>query len=329
MNTAMWHYLVDDQVQGPIPQEEMAALAQAGRIGPETMVWRPGFADWVEARACELESLFPAEMPPPVPQTAPPPPPMPGTAPPPPLTAGVPTGAAPARPPELMPLGPRALRFRWAAFGFLAMCVVSIGSLVLDLRFINDAFSGVYETEAEIMAAARAVESRGYAVTVFTVISFLVSALCLLMWTHRASRNLHEIDADGMTISPEWAVGWYFIPIAFLWKPFQAMRQIARASQDPQAPHRAVGAGPLGWWWFFWLAPVPVRAASRAYESMPDSMLTQASLTMMIQLGFVEVALDMLSCLLLMMIVKTATAAQDTRILPQWGAGEPPSSGRP
>lgn len=49
--------------------------------------------------------------------------------------------------------------------------------------------------------------------------------------------------------SPGWAVGWYFIPIASLWKPYVAMRDIVRAS--------TLDAGLPGWllpsWWTLWI----------------------------------------------------------------------------
>lgn len=49
--------------------------------------------------------------------------------------------------------------------------------------------------------------------------------------------------------TPGWAVGWYFIPIASLWKPYVAMRDIVRAS--------TLDAGLPGWllpfWWTLWI----------------------------------------------------------------------------
>jgi Domain of unknown function (DUF4328) len=49
--------------------------------------------------------------------------------------------------------------------------------------------------------------------------------------------------------TPGWAVGWYFIPIASLWKPYVAMRDIVRAS--------TLESGLPGWllpfWWTLWI----------------------------------------------------------------------------
>jgi hypothetical protein len=56
-----------------------------------------------------------------------------------------------------------------------------------------------------------------------------------------------------MQFTPGWSIGWYFVPIMSLWKPFQAMREIWQASAAP-GNWRAVQAPPLlGWWWTLYL----------------------------------------------------------------------------
>ena len=55
----------------------------------------------------------------------------------------------------------------------------------------------------------------------------------VLMWIHRANYNAHQLGAAEMKFTPGWAIGWYFIPIAMLWKPYQAMKEIWQASFNP------------------------------------------------------------------------------------------------
>jgi hypothetical protein len=79
-------------------------------------------------------------------------------------------------------------------------------------------------------------------VTMFTGITFLV-------WMHHAAKNIRSFGHQGLEFTPGWAVGWWFIPIASLWKPFQALREIWRGS-DPDG----VGTGNAGSWM---ASPVP------------------------------------------------------------------------
>ena len=48
-----------------------------------------------------------------------------------------------------------------------------------------------------------------------------------------------------MLFTPGWSVGWYFIPIANLWKPYQAVKEIWIVSHKNTPADHAV----VGWWW--------------------------------------------------------------------------------
>jgi len=77
-----------------------------------------------------------------------------------------------------------------------------------------------------------------------------------LMWMYHAAKNVRAFGQQGLEHSPGWCVGWWFIPIANLFKPYTAMREIWRASDPetvgPQAKVRwsAAPVGPLlALWW--------------------------------------------------------------------------------
>ena len=37
-----------------------------------------------------------------------------------------------------------------------------------------------------------------------------------LIWQHKAERDLHARELPGLKFTPGWAVGWWFIPLAYL-----------------------------------------------------------------------------------------------------------------
>lgn len=55
-----------------------------------------------------------------------------------------------------------------------------------------------------------------------------------LVWMHHAAKNVRAFGQHMLEYTPGWCVGWWFIPIASLWKPFDAMREIWKAS-DPES----------------------------------------------------------------------------------------------
>ena len=65
---------------------------------------------------------------------------------------------------------------------------------------------------------------------------FVVSIVLVAMWIHRAHANLREAGVDGLEFTPGWAVGWFFVPIAQLFKPFQAMRELWAAMRHKPTP---------------------------------------------------------------------------------------------
>jgi len=66
-----FHVLMGDQQKGPCSVEVLQQGIQSGQMTPETLVWRPGMAQWEPAgQVSELFSLFAAVTPPPAPSVA-------------------------------------------------------------------------------------------------------------------------------------------------------------------------------------------------------------------------------------------------------------------
>lgn len=101
-------------------------------------------------------------------------------------------------------------------------------------------------------------------ITSLRSVIFLVLLVLFCMWTYRSNYNARQLGARDMQFSPGWAVGWYFIPIANFWKPYQAMREIWQASANPahwqQQPRGSIL--PL-WWTLLLLSNVISTAALR------------------------------------------------------------------
>lgn len=71
------------------------------------------------------------------------------------------------------------------------------------------------------------------------------------MWIYRAAANVVAAMVPGFDCTPGWAVGWYFVPFANLFKPFAVMRQIWNASHTGG---RDLDRGEplLVYWWGIW-----------------------------------------------------------------------------
>ncbi len=81
----------------------------------------------------------------------------------------------------------------------------------------------------------------------------LAAVILVLTWTYRANANCRRLGATGMRFRPGWAVGWFFVPVANLWKPYQVMREIWAASRDPDRWQTQAAPAILKWWWGLFL----------------------------------------------------------------------------
>lgn len=88
--------------------------------------------------------------------------------------------------------------------------------------------------------------------TLAVSVSLIAAVLATGMWTYRVNANAHTF-ANGLSSTPGWAVGWYFVPIANLWKPFEAMRETWAASTEASDWAAMPVPTLLRVWWGCWL----------------------------------------------------------------------------
>lgn len=149
---------------------------------------------------------------------------------------------------------PRPLiqRYKPMRFALLACAISEVGLIVMgggEYYVRNELGFDPYLDEGE---TGLAFGLGALAIGLLQIVSYIASIILVCMWTFRAMKNLHISRAPQVSMSPGWAVGWYFIPFANLWKPFEGMLQIWRGSMA-QAGRPEKVASFVGWWWAAWL----------------------------------------------------------------------------
>lgn len=108
---------------------------------------------------------------------------------------------------------------------------------------------------------------------VLMLVNFAFLLTCFFIvgrWIYRASVNAHALGSN-MTISPDWAVGWYFIPFANLIKPFHAMREIWWASHESRGDYEE-RVPILALWWGLWITTNVASNIAMRYEPVAPAM---------------------------------------------------------
>ncbi|MGH2812765.1 MAG: DUF4328 domain-containing protein [Actinomycetota bacterium] len=135
-----------------------------------------------------------------------------------------------------------SIRARWA----VALVVATAVYVVTDLFVAVDLMGSIGEGF-----------DRGVGRRIFVLAFFLSlgTVTAWLIWQHGAHKRLQMLGVSGLQFTPGWAVGWWFIPFANLFKPHQAMQELWKASQPGSTgegwkqakAHTLVGV----WWWVF------------------------------------------------------------------------------
>lgn len=150
------------------------------------------------------------------------------------------------------PDGPRSLSglFRWAVFGLTGYMIVELFSGI-SLAFLIWLYlpSTVVPFDNETLEM---MDLFIVGVSLSQFVLFWACAIIVARMTYRALRNLFTVGSDIAEMSPGWAVGWYFIPFASLFKPVEGMSQIVHGTL------KAVGEKPfvptaISLWWTCWL----------------------------------------------------------------------------
>src|SRR5215831_8155859 len=123
---------------------------------------------------------------------------------------------------------------KWLLRASLAVSVISVISGIMEYRLLQAIAAGQFDSDAEMTAAARANDLRQGISGIAYIVLLLATSVVVLVWIYGANHNAHALGATGMRFTSGWAVGWYFIPIFNLWKPYQAMKEIWKASADPR-----------------------------------------------------------------------------------------------
>jgi len=140
---------------------------------------------------------------------------------------------------------------RWLRhFLYASVCASTLllFSDVLDYLFISSYDPRNYSLEEFLEAYERINGDRHLFIGLGLLGIQLTTSILFLMWIYRANSNARQLGAQGMKFSPGWSVGFYFIPILWFWKPYQAMKEIWQASKAPSSWKSEKPGSILPWW---------------------------------------------------------------------------------
>ena len=137
-------------------------------------------------------------------------------------------------------------------------------------------------------------------------VAYLICAIVVGRWIYRVNKNAWQIS-DAMTVSPGWNIGFFFIPILNLFRPFRGVRETWQVSHSPSDPDNEPVPAVMRLWWAGWLiagvfGQISFRLGLRA-----------TTLEDFVEVAWVDVAgspFDIMAGLALLWIIRRLTEAQ-------------------
>jgi hypothetical protein len=142
-----------------------------------------------------------------------------------------------------------AIIFIWIIFGIE---ILSLFSSFLQYMLLNDASTGKFISEE----SANLNDLREKIIGFTHVIIFIISGIIFIRWFRRAYYNLHLV-VDKLNHSEGWAAGFWFIPIANMYRPFQIMKELFGETinylRKNNIESNIPSLKPINWWWSLWI----------------------------------------------------------------------------
>lgn len=116
-------------------------------------------------------------------------------------------------------------------------------------------------------------DTRQSVLGIVTFLTFVILGICFLRALYVLNRNARVLGADDMSTSPGMTVGWFFVPFANLFKPYQAVRDIWKASVPTMETWQTQHSSPLvGIWWGLWICSSIAGQAAFRISMAADTM---------------------------------------------------------
>jgi hypothetical protein len=174
-------------------------------------------------------------------------------------------------------------------FAFAALASLWEVALAIQGYGLTDrAANGIYASDAELNGYFESANSADGLV----LLALVGTAIAFIAWLSRSVENVPPLGGGVPSESPRYAIGWWFVPIAFLWKPYTVVRD----TWDRLAPTgRASGGGLVVAWWIAWIAGGMlgrvVQSLANASEATLDDAKTFFSVAALSQLMLVGSAI--------------------------------------
>jgi hypothetical protein len=191
---------------------------------------------------------------------------------------------------------------KFAAYWLYGVLAISAVNVIVSY-LIADATFSASQTKLSFLF-----EVQSYAAIPY-LIMLIGSVFVVARWIYSAANANYESGAEGLKYTPAWSVGWFFVPVMNIFKPYFALKEhyFARLKVNGWPSRNAMTTFHL--WWGSWVA-----SNLLSNRSLRISMEDDLSVDALRSMSFIDMSADIaqiLCCLALIKIMKQFTQGHE------------------
>ncbi|WP_431961677.1 DUF4328 domain-containing protein [Actinacidiphila sp. bgisy160] len=142
------------------------------------------------------------------------------------------------------------------------------------------------------------------------LLALVATGVVFIVWFHRVRSNGEVFAPKGFEKSRGWAIGGWFIPIAFFWIPSRIAREtwVASSQTTQDGRLRPADSGPVAYWWGAWVAVQLLHLLSALVTN--ENSVYADDLRDAAGFAIAADAVDILAAVLAILFVRKLTAMQ-------------------
>ena len=169
--------------------------------------------------------------------------------------------------------------------------------LVWELKVLKDFQGGLFSDQVSFFQALKLPTEIISRLSILFLLVFCGGGIIVFKWIKLANQNVRALGAKNLSFTPGWSVGWFFIPVANLFKPFNAVNELWSASHSPENWKADDKNGAVQKWWGLWIVSNGLIQLSNNLEKNADSI------DKIIQLSYINIGGEILWIILSLSLI--------------------------
>lgn len=161
---------------------------------------------------------------------------------------------------------------RWGLWAQIVLAVPLIVVAIVEAVALQGAGAALKAGGLPDLGLLQTLDTLSLVLSRLNILALIVTGVAFLIWWHHSVANVRA-SGQQLSVTPGWAVGMWFVPLANLWLPFGVMKELAATHLSPGRERQ------VSLWWAAWvIGNIVSNVATRSVRRLGSDPVTQATI---------------------------------------------------